>query len=300
MQLDRRSKERYTMLAKERQNRILAIIRENNSIRMADIIKEFHVSHETARRLLDALQDQNLIMRVHGGAILAEEKATSTSMAGRTNQTDQSSAQSSGSSQSAALLSEPSQTTALQSSRTPSGMAERAAIGKSAASMIKEGETVFLSVGLTVQQIAKALRKRKNITVLTNSVLVLNELLNSDIQVYILGGMVNNSENNIEGPLALQTLMNFYVDIAFIGAGGITRELGISDYSLEVARLNEHIIRHARKSVLVAHSKKFGINCMSVTCPLDGVDTIISDTNLPVSEQEYLIKQGIETVLVNR
>ncbi len=166
--------------------------------------------------------------------------------------------------------------------------------------MIKEGETVFLSVGLTVQQIAKALRKRKNITVLTNSVLVLNELLNSDIQVYILGGMVNNSENNIEGPLALQTLMNFYVDIAFIGAGGITRELGISDYSLEVARLNEHIIRHARKSVLVAHSKKFGINCMSVTCPLDGVDTIISDTNLPVSEQEYLIKQGIETVLVNR
>lgn len=78
MQLDRRSKERYTMLAKERQNRILAIIRENNSIRMADIIKEFHVSHETARRDLDALQDQNLIMRVHGGAILAEEKATST------------------------------------------------------------------------------------------------------------------------------------------------------------------------------------------------------------------------------
>ncbi len=62
------------MLAKERQNRILAIIRENNSIRMADIIKEFHVSHETARRDLDALQDQNLIMRVHGGAILAERK----------------------------------------------------------------------------------------------------------------------------------------------------------------------------------------------------------------------------------
>ena len=51
VQLDRRSKERYTMLAKERQNRILAIIRENNSIRMADIIKEFHVSHETARRI---------------------------------------------------------------------------------------------------------------------------------------------------------------------------------------------------------------------------------------------------------
>lgn len=285
------------MLAKERQNRIMAIIRENNSIRMADIIKEFHVSHETARRDLDALQDQNLITRGHGGAILAEEKIPSP---GQTSQMNQPSAQSGNGVHNAVSYSGSDQTEGAQSSRTPSGMAERAAIGKSAASMIKEGETVFLSVGLTVQQIAKALRKRKNITVLTNSVLVLNELLNSDIQVYILGGMVNNSENNIEGPLALQTLMNFYVDIAFIGAGGVTRELGISDYSLEVARLNEHVIRHARKSVLVAHSKKFGINCMSVTCPLRDVDTIISDINLSEQEREYLAEQGVETVLVNR
>ena len=273
------------MLAKERQNRILSIIRENNSIRIADIIKDFRVSHETARRDLDALQDQNLITRVHGGAILAENTPKQLSEWAQP-----------GSSPSQA---EDAGAAATCSSGTSSGMAERAAIGKAAAAMIKEGETVFLSVGLTVQQIAKALRKRKNITVLTNSVLVLNELLNSDIEVYILGGAVNHSENNIEGPLAMQTLMNFHMDIAFIGAGGISRELGISDYSQEVARLNEHIISRARRSVLVAHSKKFGINCASITCPLEGVDTIITDNNLPAASVEYLAKINRETILVD-
>ena len=255
------------MLAKERQNRILSIIQANNSIRISDIIKDFRVSHETARRDLDTLQDQNLITRVHGGAVLSEKNSLSQIPVTETHPT--------------------------------SSMAEKIAIGKSAASLIKEGETVFLSVGLTVQQVAKALRKRKNITVLTNSVLVLNELLNSDVQLYILGGAVNNSENNIEGSLALQTLLNFYVDIAFIGAGGISHDLGISDYSLEVAKLNENIIRHSKKSVLVAHSKKFGTNCLSITCPLSSIDTIITDTNLPVQDKNYLTECGTEVILVN-
>ncbi len=256
------------MLAKERQNQIFTIIQENNSIRIADIIQHFHVSHETARRDLDTLQDQNLITRVHGGAVLAEKNdSTMTS-------------------------------SVLSSRKHPaSGMAERSAIGKTAAAMIKDGETVFLSVGLTVQQVARSLRKRQNLTVLTNSVLVLNELLNSDLQLYILGGAVNNSENNIEGALAIQTLRNFYVDVAIIGAGGITPELGISDYSPEVARLNETIIEHSKQSILVAHSRKFGINCLSVTCPLNKVDTIITDSNLPKQEQDYLSDHGIQVLL---
>lgn len=255
------------MLAKERQNRILSIIQENNSIRISDIINTFHVSHETARRDLDTLQDQNLVTRVHGGAVLSEKNTTS-------------------------------EMHDITGSPVSSSMSERVAIGKAAASMIKEGETVFLSVGLTVQQVAKALKKRKNITVITNSVLVLNELLNSDIQLYILGGVVNSSENNIEGSLATKTLLNFYVDTAFIGAGGVSKELGISDYSLEVAKLNENIIEHAKKTVLVAHSRKFGTSCLSITCPLDKIDTIISDKKLPLHEQNHLTERGIETILV--
>lgn len=259
--------EEINMLAKERQDKILSIIQTQNSIRIADIIRDFRVSHETARRDLDTLQDQNLIKRVHGGAVLADD---------------------------APVLNTISEST---SKSTKSSMAERVAIGKAAAAMIKDGETVFLSVGLTVQQVAKALRKRKGITVLTNSVLVLNELLNTDIQVYVLGGAVNNSENNIEGDLALQTLSNFYVDISFISAGGVSQDMGISDYSLEVAKLNRHIIERSKKSVLLAHSKKFGKTCLSIVCPLSDVQTVITDSTLSESDRNYILENDIELIL---
>lgn len=253
------------MLAKDRQNQILSIIQSQNSIKIADIIRDFHVSHETARRDLDILQDQNLIKRVHGGAVLADDAQN--------------------------LQPE------LQQATPPSSMAERIAIGKAAAGMIKDGDTVFLSVGLTIHQVAKAIKKRKNITVLTNSVLVLNELLNSDIQLYILGGSVNNSESNIEGDLAIQTLSNFYVDIAFISAGGVSDQNGISDYSLEVAKLNRCIIERAKKSVLAVHAKKFDKTCLSITCPLDAIDTVITDSGVSDKYKEILNENEIEVVL---
>lgn len=236
---------------------------------MADIMKQFNVSHETARRDLDALQDQNLIKRVYGGAVIPDEK-------------------------------KPSSPAPVIHTGTPRpSVEERVAIGKAAAAMIKDGDTVFLSVGLTVQEIAKELRHRKNITVLTNSVLVLNELLNSDVQLYVLGGFVNNSEESIEGNLALDTLSNFFVNIAFIGAGGVSKELGISDYSLDVAKLNRSIIEHSEKTVLTVHAKKFDRNCLSITCPLTKVQTVISDTGLPLAYQEYIQENGIELILTD-
>ena len=254
------------MLAKERQDRILTTIQRNGSIRMADIMKQFNVSHETARRDLDALQDQNLIKRVYGGAVIPDEK-------------------------------KPSSPAPVIHTGTPRpSVEERVAIGKAAAAMIKDGDTVFLSVGLTVQEIAKELRHRKNITVLTNSVLVLNELLNSDVQLYVLGGFVNNSEESIEGNLALDTLSNFFVNIAFIG---VSKELGISDYSLDVAKLNRSIIEHSEKTVLTVHAKKFDRNCLSITCPLTKVQTVISDTGLPLAYQEYIQENGIELILAD-
>jgi DeoR/GlpR family transcriptional regulator of sugar metabolism len=254
------------MLAKERQNRILSTIKSDGSVRMSDIMQTFQVSHETARRDLDALQDQDLIKRVYGGAVLPDEASS---------------------------------VITAHVERKSSGTEERSAIGKLAASMIKDGDTVFLSVGLTVQEIAKQLRHRKDVTVLTNSVLVLHELLDSDVKLCVLGGFVNNQERSIEGSLALDTLSKFYVNKAFIGAGGISTELGISDYSLEVASLNCKVIEQSKKTILVAHAKKFGNNCLSITAPINKVQTIISDVGLSAPYQEYIKKSGVELLLAD-
>ena len=180
-----------------------------------------------------------------------------------------------------------------------SSSVEREAIGREAAKLVKEGDTVLLSVGSTVLQIAKHIRDIKHITVLTNSIFVLNELIDSDVRMFVLGGCVNSSEYDMEGHLTVEALKHFCVDIAFICAGGITKENGVSDYNCEVAQVNKAILSRARKTVLVAHAKKFGADSFSVTCPLDSIHTIISDSTLSQGYVRYLQEKGIELILAD-
>ena len=80
------------------------------------------------------------------------------------------------------------------------------------------------------------IRDIKHITVLTNSIFVLNELIDTDVRLFVLGGCVNSSEYDMEGHLPVEALKHFCVDVAFICAGGITMENGVSDYNCEVAQ----------------------------------------------------------------
>ena len=146
---------------------------------------------------------------------------------------------------------------------------------------------------------AKHIRDIKHITVLTNSIFVLNELIDSDVRMFVLGGCVNSSEYDMEGHLTVEALKHFCVDIAFICAGGITKENGVSDYNCEVAQVNKAILSRARKTVLVAHAKKFGADSFSVTCPLDSIHTIISDSTLSQEYVRYLQEKGIELILAD-
>ena len=142
-------------------------------------------------------------------------------------------------------------------------------------------------------------RQIKHITVLTNSIFVLNELIDTDVRLFVLGGCVNSSEYDMEGHLPVEALKHFCVDVAFICAGGITKENGVSDYNCEVAQVNKAILSRARKTVLVAHAKKFGLDSFSVTCPLDSIHTIVSDSTLSKEYVQYLLEKGIELILAD-
>ena len=132
-----------------------------------------------------------------------------------------------------------------------------------------------------------------------NQPILLNELIDSDVRMFVLGGCVNSSEYDMEGHLTVEALKHFCVDIAFICAGGITKENGVSDYNCEVAQVNKAILSRARKTVLVAHAKKFGADSFSVTCPLDSIHTIISDSTLSQGYVRCLQEKGIELILAD-
>ena len=146
------------MLAQERHALILDILREKKIIRISDIATQFGISNLTARRDLDALQAQQLIRRVHGGAVLLEQEN------GRG----------------------PGQAPVRPRGRNAQ-REEIRAIGKLAASLIRDGDVVFLGTGTTVLEVARHMRRLSNLTVMTNSLAVINELADSGNTIYVLG-----------------------------------------------------------------------------------------------------------------
>jgi len=257
------------MLARERQNIILEMLEKNNgTIKMTEITAAFNVSNETARRDLETLQDKNLVKRIYGGAILVD-RSISSFRGGHVQSDDQ-------------------------------GHAEREAIGKAAAALVQEGETVILSSGTTVMQVAHALKQRlRNLTVLTNSLMTLNEVSDSSFDVYVLGGKLDLNERNICGDAAVQTVRSVFADTLILGCGGVTVQYGVSDYSLNDQLLREEMVNHAARVILVAQSDKFGRNAFSLNIPLEKIHTVVTDTNLPVESQNILQSMGIRLILAD-
>ena len=260
------------MLAKERQNKILEILYEKKIVKISEIVHMFNVSNETARRDLESIQDLGIARRVYGGAVLSEDFhwKTDSLPVGQNGRWGK-----------------------------QNGRAERDAIGKKAAEFVQEGDSICLGVGTTVYEISKHLTQMKNITVITNSIAVLTELADTDVTLYILGGRVDVNERTLQGSITENSLQMFYVDKAFIGAGGVTLDGGITDYEPQEASLKRKICEHARKVYLVANSEKFGNNAFSLSCSLQDVNVIITDPMLPKAYADRIREMGIELVFAD-
>ena len=176
------------MLAPERQNEILNMLTQRGGVvKMTEIAKKFGVSNETIRRDLDFLQDQQLIRRVYGGAILAEQQSASSNRA-------------------------------VFSAARAKGQQERAAIGRLAAQQVHENETLLMGTGTTVLEVAKHLKHLRHLTILTNSLLVAQELSDTNFDIFLLGGKLDCNEMFTAGEIGLSALRGFFVDKTIIGA----------------------------------------------------------------------------------
>ena len=184
------------MLAPERQNEILNMLTQRGGVvKMTEIAKKFGVSNETIRRDLDFLQDQQLIRRVYGGAILAEQQSTSSNRA-------------------------------VFSAARAKGQQERAAIGRLAAQQVHENETLLMGTGTTVLEVAKNLKHLRHLTILTNSLLVAQELSDTNFDIFLLGGKLDCNEMFTAGEIGLSALRGFFVDKTIIGAAKKYLEAG--------------------------------------------------------------------------
>lgn len=251
------------MLSKERQQEIMSILQNKKIIKIKEISEKFKVSNETARRDLEALETQKLLKRIYGGAVPV-----------------------------ASTNNEP-----LYSVRAGLSALEKRAIGIKAAELIKDGSTLFFDVGTTTLEIAKNIFAGRNITVITSSLPIINELANTDVELLVLGGKLRNRELSMSGSIPLMALQQIYVDMAFVGAGGVTFSEGISDYNIEEAQVRKLAIKRAKVSVLAADYSKFGINAFAMVSPLNTIDIVVSDWKLDGKIISEISELGIEVLI---
>lgn len=251
------------MFPLERQKKILELLMIKKVLKMSELTKELDVSVDTLRRDLNLLTKKGKIEKIYGGVKLVESKFGESSM----------------------------------DERLISHLQEKEWIAQKCCEYINDGECIFIDSGSTTYQIAKYIKNIKNLTVVTNSIPVVMELIDSDVELIIIGGKIRRNEKSV---IAYDYLFNFKelnLLKAFIGASGITIEKGISDYNLEEANTRKKIIELSKEIYVTADSTKFGKDVTIGIAPLDKIDYIITDSNLNKNWVDQLKKTNTNLIL---
>ncbi|MGA8492183.1 MAG: transcriptional repressor AgaR [Terriglobales bacterium] len=253
------------MLNEERRRLILQMLNRDGRVLVGDLARHFRTSQVTIRKDLDILQAHGRIHRTHGGALPARESA----------------------------LEDPTLREKEKLHRR-----EKSQIAAAAARMVKEGQVVILDSGTTTTAIARALREREHLTIITNAVNIAAELSGSPLDVILTGGTLRKNSFSLVGPIAEETLRRLNADILFLGVDGFDVHYGLSTPNLLEAKVNRAMMDVARVVVAVCDSSKFGRRSLSSIAPLSFVHHLITDRGIPKSDLAALRKTGIEVTLV--
>jgi len=248
----------------ERQKQILSLLTRQGRLSVTEIVNQFEISEATARRDLESLASQGKVQRVHGGVISVEQAPPELPILERKGeQTD-----------------------------------EKTRIGLSAASLIADKETVFLGSGTTVLEVARNLRDRKNLTVLTNSLPVLNMLAGiKDVTVISLGGMLRESEMSFIGHITEQALTEVRADKVIMGTRGLSLEHGLTNDYLQETLTDRAILKIGREVIIVADHTKVNRVSTALLAPLNAMRTFVTDSKADKKFVQALKKMGINVVI---
>ena len=246
----------------KRRRQIIQMLEEQQAITNQELMDTFNISVETVRRDLAYLEEQGVLTRVYGGAVLKVVAPT-----------------------------EP-----LYIRREHENNDEKLLIANKAESLIKPDDIVFFDLGTTVEFVAKNLDKSKNVHAFTNAMRTAVILSEKCDEVIVTGGKVRSGELSLSGTLAETNIMNFNIGKAIIGAAGITED-GISDFISDEAGIRSKVIANAGKVIVLADYTKFGVKAMCKVCSLDKVDVLITDEKAPRDMVEKIEKTGIKVIV---
>jgi len=255
----------------ERQRKILAEIETRQRISVGHICELYHVSEATARRDLEQMAAQGKIQRVHGGAIVNQPVV--------------------------AARSAPPELPLID--RSMEQRDEKQRIGAAAAGMIRDGESVFISSGTTAVEVARNLKDRRNLTIITNSLQVINLLAGEPgISLVSLGGIYRSTEQSFIGHISEQALAEVRADKVIFGIRSIDLEQGLTNDYLSETRTDRAILKIGREVIVIADHTKLGRLSTAFVAPLSAVQRLVTDRLAPPEFVQALEGLGIQVLVV--
>ena len=254
----------------QRAKEILRLLLSQGKTSVDELTRVFATSPASVRRDLVRLEERGLVHRTHGGAMLAGQDY------------------------------EPFRFDASFPVREERFAAEKNRIAVAAADLVLENETIGLTAGTTTTQVARGLRQRKGLHIITNAVNIGMELSSSNgLDTTLTGGYMRwPGAFSLIGPTALEALNTVVMDRVFIGVCGVDPDRGATTIEADEAAVFRAMCRRAKQVVIVADSSKVGMTSPAVICAVTDIDILITDDGIAPEAVEAFRRCDIEVVIV--
>lgn len=248
-----------------RRGQIVRELRRKGNVLVDDLAAQFGISGSTIRRDLADLENDGMLRRTHGGAVPIEQ-----------------------------FLYEPFRHLSSFQEQEQHHSYEKGQIGIAAAELVADGETIAIGAGTTTTQVARNLRHRKGITIVTNAVNIAMELSHSkDLKVFLTGGTLSVEWFALVGPTAIAAAGELFVDKAFIGVDGVHPVHGLTTNYPDQAAIHHAFMKQARQKIAVADHTKIGVIGTALIAPADQIDLFITDRKADEKQLAAFTKRGI-------
>lgn len=255
------------LLAPERRAEIRRIIEAEGSVRVSHLCTLFGVTEETIRRDLETLEREGVVERTYGGAISPRRISYESPYYGRAN----------------------------------ANRAAKEAIAGVVAEMVQDRDTILLDASSTSLYVARALvKKRKGLTVMTNSLAITNELRSArGFNVLCTGGTLRLTSLSFVGPHAERALRHYHVDKAVISCKGFDLNRGFTDSNDLEVEMKKAMLKAANEVIAAVDSSKWGYVGFALIGPVTSVQRIVTDANVDTAQVAQVRDQGVDVVVAS-
>ena len=253
------------LFPRERLDQILALVQEEGRVSVAELGERFGVSAVTIRNDLAALERQGQLVRTHGGAMARPNTRVEPAFA-------------------------------LRQRRS---VAEKERIGRAAAALVQDGEAIAFDASTTSWQVARHLKDRRELTVVTNCLFIAMEFLETPhVTVVMPGGTLRTASASLVGEIGACILEHYHVQKGFFGARGFTLEEGLTDVNQYEVELKRRMAERSKEVIAIVDASKWGQVAFASFASLEQIDRVIADDAAPPKMVRALRERGIQVTIV--